>query len=227
MGPAIAEVLPAAIGVVLVNPLPIVAVILMLFSPRAASTAPAFAAGWVTGVFAVLALLIFVIPIDQFVGRESDPTPLASAIRIVVGLVLLFLAFQRWRGRPGPGEEKSLPAWTASLENSAPSGAFGLGTALSGLNPKNLAFTLSTAVAIAQADLTTAAALVPIVLFVLLASIGVAAPVIWYFVDQKRAIETMTGWRMWLTANYAVIMTIVFLLFGVKLLTQGLGRLIG
>ena len=44
IGPSIADVLPLAVRV-LVSPLPITAIILMLFSPRARSNGPAFLLG--------------------------------------------------------------------------------------------------------------------------------------------------------------------------------------
>jgi Sap, sulfolipid-1-addressing protein len=46
LGEAIGDLLPSAVGVAL-SPIPIVAVILMLGTPRARSNGPAFAAGWV------------------------------------------------------------------------------------------------------------------------------------------------------------------------------------
>ena len=52
MGQAISEVLPFAIGVA-ISPLPIIAVILVLFSARAKVNGPAFLAGWLVGVAAV------------------------------------------------------------------------------------------------------------------------------------------------------------------------------
>ena len=227
MGSTIAEVVPTAIAVLLVNPLPIMAVILMLFSPRATSTAPAFVAGWVIGLIAVFALLLFVVPLDNIAGAESNPSRLASIIRLLLGAMLLFLAFQRWRGRPKLGEVKSLPSWVESLERATPVKALGLGAMFSGLNPKNLAFTIAAAIAIAQEDLTTGQTMIPVAIFVLLASVGVAAPVIWYGVARESASKTLAGWRVWLTANYNTMMAIVFLLFGVIVFTKGLGGLIG
>ena len=48
MGQAIGDLLPAAIGVA-ISPVPIIAIILMLGTPKARSNGPAFAAGWVLG----------------------------------------------------------------------------------------------------------------------------------------------------------------------------------
>lgn len=227
MGSAIAEVVPIALGLVLVNPLPVMAIILLLFSPRARSSAPAFVAGWVIGMLIVFGLLLFVLSPENLVGSERAPSTLSFIVNLVLGLVLLYLAVQRWRERPGPGEEKALPSWMATLERASPLLALGLGALLSGANPKNLAFTLTAVVAIAQAELTTTQKLVPVAIFVLIASVGVAAPVIWYFVAQESAAKTLAEWRVWLTANYATMMAIIFLLFGVTLVTQGLAGLLG
>lgn len=59
MGAAIAEVLPAAVSVFLFNPMPIVAVNLMLFAPEAGKIAPMFIIGWVGGMLVVFGVLLF------------------------------------------------------------------------------------------------------------------------------------------------------------------------
>jgi threonine/homoserine/homoserine lactone efflux protein len=98
---------------------------------------------------------------------------------------------------------------------------------LSGLNPKNLVFTLAAALAIAGAELPRGNELIALVVYVLVASIGVGMPVLWHAVARENATRTLTEWKGLLTANYATIMAVVFLVFGVKLLGQGLGDLIG
>jgi hypothetical protein len=183
--------------------------------------------GWVIAMIAVLALLLFVVPIDRIVGDEREPSTLSYILRLLLGAILLFLAFRRWRNRPRPREEKALPSWMKTLEEATPVAALGFGAMLSGLNPKNLAFTVAAAVAIAQAELTAGQTLIPVAVYVLIASVGVVAPVIWYFVARERAIKTLAAWRVWLTANYAVMMAIVLLLFGVILVARGFGGLIG
>jgi hypothetical protein len=227
MGSAIADVVPTAVSLVLVNPLPIMAVIVMLFSPKARLTAPAFVAGWAIGMLLVFGLLLFVAAPESIVGNEREPSTLSFVIRLLIGTVLIILAFQKWRSQPKSGEEIALPSWLHSLETATPVVALGFGAVLSGLNPKNLAFTIAAVVAIAQADLTTGQKLIPVVSYVLLASVGIAAPVIWYFVAPESASETLARWRDWLTSNYAMVMAIVLLLFGVSLFAQGLGGLIG
>src|SRR5690242_19053094 len=56
MGAALADAAQSAVGLALVNPLAIAAVILLLYSPRAGSAA-AFLAGWLAGLVVILGLL--------------------------------------------------------------------------------------------------------------------------------------------------------------------------
>src|SRR3954470_5835948 len=59
MGQGISEVLPFAIGIAII-PIPIIAIILILFSERARVNGPAFLAGWVIGLSAVSAVVYLV-----------------------------------------------------------------------------------------------------------------------------------------------------------------------
>ena len=52
MGDAIGQVLSFGVGVAL-SPVPIIAVVLMLGTPRARSNGPAFVAGWILGLAVV------------------------------------------------------------------------------------------------------------------------------------------------------------------------------
>ena len=56
MGQAIGEILPLAVGVAL-SPIPIIAIILMLGTPRARSNGPAFALGWLVGLTLAMIML--------------------------------------------------------------------------------------------------------------------------------------------------------------------------
>lgn len=227
MGSALADAVPAAVGLALVNPLPVMAVIALLFSPRAAAVAPAFAAGWMLGLAGALALLVYVVPVERVVGDAKDPSTAASLAQAALGLGLLWLALGKWRGRPRAGEAAALPGWMASLEGAGPLAAFGLGAGLAALNPKNLAFVVTAAVAIAEAHLAPAPRLVPVAAFALFASVGVVGPTAWRLLAGDGAQPTLEAWRSWLAANYATMMTVVFLLFGTMLLSKGIGGLIG
>ena len=57
MGRAIGQIIPLAVGVAL-SPLPIIAVILMVTTPRGRVTGPSFLAGWVIAL-AVLGTVVW------------------------------------------------------------------------------------------------------------------------------------------------------------------------
>jgi hypothetical protein len=226
MGEAIGQILPAAVGVAL-SPMPVVAVILMLFSDRAKQNGLSFLVGWVGGLVIVLAVALFLANPEDVSGESNDPSRLSSVIHLLLGLLLLGLAVKDWRGRPRPGQEATLPGWMAKLDSASPPLALGMGAFLSGLNPKNLAFTIAAALAIAQAQLPAGEALLPVVIYVVLASVSVAAPVLWFLVSPAAAGKALEGWRVWLTANNATVMAVLLLVLGVKLFGQGLGGLLG
>jgi hypothetical protein len=221
VGAAIADVVPIAFGMLLANPFPVLAVILLLFSPRGATTAIVFLSGWVVGLVVVLVLLLYVIPTERFIGDSEDPSTLASILRFGLGLLLLVLAVKQWGSRPRAGQTATLPGWITSLEGASPMAALGIGAALAGINPKNLAFTVAAAVVIAQAHLTVGAAAVLILIFALLGSLGVIVPVLWQVMQREQARATLMEWRNWLQVNYNTVTGLVFVLFGIILAGQG------
>ena len=227
MGDVIADVAPAALGLLLINPLPILAVILLLFSPRASVAAPSFVLGWVAGLILAMTLLLWAAEAEASIGSGRESTLLAAVLKIVLGAVLLLFAFRKWEGRPQAGEAGKLPGWVTKLEQATPPMAFGIGAFFSGLNPKNFAFTLATVLAIAEAGLSPREAIVSGALYIVIGSMGVAAPVIWFLMARESATATLSQWRDWLTANYAVMMSVILVLFGVALVARGIGSLIG
>lgn len=225
MGTVFADILPLAVGVAL-SPLPIVAVILMLFSKNPRGTSLGFLVGWFLGITVVAVVVIFVIdPTQAATGGEESP--LAALLHILLGVVLLILAYRDWKKRPKPGEDVPMPKWMASLDSVTPGKAVGLGVLLSGVNPKNLALTLGAGVTIAAAGLSPTQTLVVLAVYILIACSTVAAPVILALVMGEKATATLNGWKTWLTHNNATVMMVLCLVFGFVLLGKGLAPFIG
>ena len=154
MGQAIGAILPLAIAVG-ISVLSIVAVILMLITPKARSNGPAFVAGWVLGLV-VVGGLVLIIADAAGVAGSSGPSTDVYAIKLTLGVLLLLLAVRQWRSRPGPGEQAPAPKWMAALDSFTLVKSLGLGAAMSGVNPKNLALTAAAAISIAQTGLPAA-----------------------------------------------------------------------
>jgi Sap-like sulfolipid-1-addressing protein len=223
---ALGDVVPIAFGLALVNPLPIMAVILLLFSTRAGAVVPAFLIGWFAGLLIVGGLLLFVVPAERLVGTESDPSVLASVVRVILGAGLLWLAARKWMTRPKGDETPKLPGWVTSLESSSPLKALGIGAAMAGVNPKNLVFSVSAAVAIAEWQLAGSQNVVLLIVFTAVGSLGVLVPAIWRAAGGENAGATLQEWRVWLSRNYNVLMGVVFLIFGVLVLSKGVSGLL-
>ncbi len=214
MGQAIGEILTPALGVAL-SPFPIVAVILMLFSAKAKTNGPAFVAGWVAGLVIVVGLvLIFAEPADLS-ATDDGPSTAASVVHLVLGIGLILLGVKDWAARPKGGAEPPMPKWMATIDKTTPLIAVGLGALFSGVNPKNLIFNIAAGTSIVSAGASTSGEIVAMIVYILIASVSVAGPVIWYLVAPASASVKLDQLRVWLIHNNAVIMAVLFLLLGV------------
>jgi threonine/homoserine/homoserine lactone efflux protein len=219
---AIGDLLPAAAAVAL-SPIPIIAIVLVLGTPRARTTGPAFALGWVLGLTVVSVVVVVL------AGNASDPDSDTATgvnwLQVAIGVLFLAMAAKQWRKRPREGEPPEMPAWVASLDSLTPGRGLVLGAALSGANPKNLALTAAAAAAIAQAGLDGADTALAIAVFVVLGSVTVAGAVLFYLVDAERAAGPLDSIRQFMAEHNNVIMMVILIVLGAKILGDGLGRL--
>ncbi|HEX5204591.1 MAG TPA: GAP family protein [Actinoplanes sp.] len=219
MGTAISEVLPFAVGVA-ISPVPIIAVILVLFSARARVNGLVFLVGWVLGV-AVVSIAIYLIAAAGDVDTESGPSDTANWIKIVLGVFLVRLAVRDWRKQHATSEPAP-PKWMASIDSLTPLKAGGLGLLLSGVNPKNLTLSLAAGAALAQAGVSGSEAAVGLAVFIVIASASIAVPVAFALAGGQRAKTVLDGWKAWLTTHDDAVMAVLFLVFGVVVFSQGL-----
>ena len=219
MGKVIGDILPLAIGVG-ISPLPIVAVILMLGTPRGRVNGPMFLLGWLAG--AAIAGGIVLAIADAVGISKGDPSTGAYVFKIVLGVLLLVGAFRKWRNRPGEGEELTMPKWMEAIDKFNWAKSLGLGALLSGVNPKNLVLIVAASAAIAQAGIAVAQQVGALVVFVIIGTVGVLLPLTVYFLMRKRAVEILEGWKKWLAVNNAVVMIVLFLVFAAVLIGKGI-----
>lgn len=223
MGQVIGDILPLAVGIA-ISPIPIIAIILMLITPKARSNGLAFLIGWMLGL-AIVGAIVLLIANTAGVSTSSEPSKAASVIRLLLGLLLLVLAWRQFSKRPKEGEEAPLPKWMSGLDAFTPGKSLALAALLSGVNPKNLVLNLSAAATIAEAGLSGGAQAVVLVVFVLIASLSIIAPVAVYFVMGDKAARVLGGWKVWLAANNATVMSVLFLVFGAVLIGKGISGL--
>lgn len=224
MGQVLGDILVPAIGIA-ISPVPIIAVILMLFSAKARENGPAFLGGWLLGVTGVL---VVIIAVSGAAGASTGgPSNLASLIQLALGILLIVMGWLQWRKRPMSGQAAEPPKWMSAVDGMQPTQAFVLGVALSAVNPKNLMLGAAAALTIGKAALDLLPLLVVIVVFVLVASISIIVPVAYSLFGGESARATLDGWKAWLEANNAVVMTVLLLVMGVAVVGKGLGGLLG
>jgi len=222
MWQAIGDLLPSAVGVAL-SPVPIIAVILTLVTPRAKTNGPAFALGWVLGL-AVVSVVVVLLASGAD-DPDSGSSTAANWLKVLIGVLFFVLAAAQWRKRPRPGAEAQMPRWMSAIDRFDAVRALGLGALLSGVNPKNLALTLAASATIAQAGLSSGEITTAIVVFVLLGSVTVAGPVLFYMLAPAKASGPLDSIKQFMADHNAVIMMIVMLVLGAKVFGQGIGAL--
>jgi Sap, sulfolipid-1-addressing protein len=216
MGKAIGEILPYALGAA-VSVIPIIAIILMLVTPKAKTNGTAFAIG-----FALIGTIVLVLSSGRNYSSASGPTQTASIIKLLLGLLLLVAALRQWRGRPKQGETPKMPKWMGAIDSFTAARALAIGVALSAVNPKNLAMSVAAALSIAQASIPTGQEIGVLIIYILVGASTVLAPVVVYVAMGDRAARILGGWRTWLADNNAVVTALLLLVFAVVLIGQGI-----
>jgi hypothetical protein len=128
MNEAIGQVLSLGVGVAL-SPVPIIAVVLMLATPRARFNGPAFLLGWIAGL-ALAGAIVLLVSSGTDASTDEGPATWVAYLKLVLGLMLLALALKQWHGRPKAGEEAALPKWMQTIDTFGPPKALAIGILL-------------------------------------------------------------------------------------------------
>ena len=223
MGQAIGGSLPLAIGIA-ISPVPIIAVVLMLTTPRARVNGPAFMLGWLLGL-GVIGAIVLAIADPAKASNSGAPATWVSWLKIVLGILLLLVAVRQFRGRPHDEEQAAMPKWMGAIDNFKPPAALGTGALLAGANPKNLLLAVGGAVAIAQTGIGGAQQAVAYLIFAVIATIGIGAPVGIYFALGQRSQDILGRLKYWMAQHNAVIMSVLCLIIGAKLIGDAISAL--
>jgi len=214
VGEAIGQILSLAVGVAL-SPVPIIAVILMLVTPRARANGPALVVGWIVGLALVGTIVLLAAP--SAASEDGEPETWVSVLKLVLGIGLVLIALRQWRGRPHEGEEAPTPKWMGAIDSFTPVKSLGAGIALSAANPKNLLLAVGAAAAIVQTGAAGGEQALAYAIFALIGTLGVGAPVAIYFALGERSGPILDRLKTWMSRNNAVIMAVLCLVIGAKL----------
>jgi Sap-like sulfolipid-1-addressing protein len=216
MGAAIGQVLPLAVAVAL-DPIPIVAVVHTLSTPRGRVKGPAFVFAWLVGL-ALVGTIVLLLASGASASESGKPATWLSVVRLVLGLLLLGWAFREYRRRPRGDAPPRLPGWMMSIDRFDARRSAALGFGLSAINPKNFILTASAAGAIAQTGISTGDQAVALTVFVVVGSLGVAVPTGIYFALGLRGAHMLDALRTWMAREHTTIMIVLYLLIAAKLI---------
>lgn len=220
MGQAIGDILPEAIGVA-ISPIPIIAVVLLLSTPKGKGNALAFLAGWLVGL-AVVGTFVLLVADPAGAAGDSGPATWVGWLLLALGVLAVLLGIAQFRKRPRAGEDPPMPKWMGAVDKFTAGRSGAIGLALAAINPKNLTLTLAAATAIAGAGLETGESFLALGVFVIVGTIGLAIPILIYFLGGDRSTEMLEDLREWLATHNAAIMAVLFVVIGAKLVGSGL-----
>lgn len=225
MGAAIGAILPLAIGVA-ISPIPIIAVVLLLSTPRGKGNAIGLLVGWLVGL-SVVGTAVLLLADSADASTDDGAAGWVGWLILGLGALLIILGIKRFAGRPRDGKEPPLPKWMAAIDQFSFGKSIGFGFVLSAVNPKNLTLTLAAAASIAALGLSTSNAFAVLAVFVVIGSIGLAIPVGIYLLAGQKATDMLNDLRHWLAMHNAAIMSVLFVIIGAKLLGDGIAKLFG
>lgn len=115
-----------------------------------------------------------------------------------------------------------MPAWMAMIDQFNVAKSFGLAFVLAAVNPKNLGLTIAAVVKITGSGLSSGEEIGTLAVFVAIASLTVAVPVLLNLALGSKAEGSLTAMKDWLVANNNTVMAVLFVVLGANVLGAGI-----
>jgi len=222
---SLGTLLPFALGIA-INPASIVAAILLLTSNQGHAKGLAYLAGWLIGLMTLVFAMVLLVNSVSY-RRFATSNDFTSWLMLLIGLTLLLMAYIQWRRRPS-ADAKIIPfEWLRAIPRTTSFMALGAGLFFGLFNMKNLLLMAATALIIGEANMPVNNSMVVILLFVAIATAGIAAPVAISFVPSEQSNTTLAEWESGLSNHNLTITCIVLVVIAVQMLGLSLGSLLG
>jgi len=102
--------------VIALEPIPLTAFIVVLAAKGGVRKGAAFIFGWLLSLAAVIAFTVLVTG-DKPPQPSSAPSVAALAVKILIGVVLLYIALRQYRRIGQPKPPKKVPKWQTGVDN--------------------------------------------------------------------------------------------------------------
>lgn len=212
----VADLLLIGLGITL-EPFPLIAFLLILSAEKGTRKGLAFVLGWLACLVVVIAGVVLVTG-----GKPPEPSTAPSnaalAVKLALGVVLIFFALRQWRRMGSP---RKPPAWMARLDGLSPWAAAGLAAFL---QPWTLV--AAAAATVTEAKLSTAASYLTLLLFCLLATSSFLYLELFTVFKPASADARIRVLRAWLDTHRDQVIIVISLLLGFWLAAKSIYLLV-
>lgn len=202
------QLLPLGLGII-ISPLPIVAIVAILLSPRGGRSGLAYVGAAIVVGFA-FTLIAALTTAGAGAGGSNKDGILVLVITAVLALGFTVLAVVSWLGRPRNGAAATMPSWLAAVDSLTPVKAAGLGALMAVTNSKNIPLELKAGSLIGAHDLGVVLVIVLSALFAVYASLGILLPTLLAASGSRRIIAVLERLKTEMVQHNAAIMTVLF-----------------
>jgi threonine/homoserine/homoserine lactone efflux protein len=210
------EVAALGLAVAITSPGSVITVIALLTMSNGVRRAIAFICGWILAIGLLAVLMIFVLHGQDFGSTHTTPSRTASAIEVVLGLLLLIGSFRAHRRPRQQTKSQSPPRWLDRIDRTH----WALGLVV-GAFMLSFALTLAAMAEILKAHVGVLDAALACLVFALTSIVTIAAPVVVVLVAPDRSAQVLVSWKTWLLQNARSIALILLMVIGVFLLIRG------
>ncbi|MBC9926776.1 MULTISPECIES: GAP family protein [unclassified Leucobacter] len=202
------QLLPLGLGSI-ISPLPIVAIVAILLSPRGGRNGLAYVAAVILVGFAFTLVAALSTAGAGAGGSDKDDT-VVLVITAALALGFTVLAVVSWLGRPRGGAAASMPSWLAAVDSLTPLKAAGLGALMAVTNSKNIPLELKAGSLIGAHDLGVLMVIALSAMFAIYASLGILLPTLLAASGSQRVIAVLERLKTEMVQHNAAIMTVLF-----------------
>ncbi|MFI8787910.1 GAP family protein [Streptomyces sp. NPDC055105] len=198
----------------------------IVFDVRRVGDELLFTVGWILGL-SVLGAVMLAIASPAGASAHNHPATWVGVLKLALGVFLVLFGARLWHRRPKDPSQAKLPKWMGAIDRLTPVKVFGLGLALAlaALNAKNAPLTIAAGAAIGSAGLPVGQQIASLAIFVLIATLGLLAPLGVFLLGGERAKTTLGNWKDWAAQHNVAVMAVLFFVLGLKLLGDGIGIL--
>jgi Sap, sulfolipid-1-addressing protein len=198
------------------DPIPLTAYLVLLPSKRGVVKGAAFIFGWLVSLAIVVAVTVLATGNDP-PKPQTAPSLAALAVKILLGVGLLYIAFRQRRHMGQPKKPKKPPKWQTGVDNMSPWYAIGIAPLV---QPWGLI--AAGAATVVQAKVSSFESFLSLFFFCVLATASYAILEIYTGFRPEKSQAFMAGIRTWIDTHTDQVIIVGSLVLGFWLIANSL-----